>query len=119
MHYYTESGYKKRGCQNPSAASSQSRIFLISLVYVCINVFIYLCIYLCHASWPDEKRYRPEIWYTYCHRPYLKTYFMFFSKKGSLGPLTLKNCRVTWIFRISPRFPCCNVEPSNSISLCW
>ena len=45
---------------NPREASSRSRIFLISLVYVCI----YLCIYVCHISWPNEKRFRPEIWYT-------------------------------------------------------
>ena len=47
------------------------RIFINSLVYVCICVYVYMC----HASWPNEKRYRPEIWYTYSHRPYLKTGF--------------------------------------------
>ena len=35
--------------QNPREASSRSRIFLISLKYMC------LCVYLCHVSWPNEK----------------------------------------------------------------
>ena len=30
---------------------------------------------VCHASWPNEKRYRPEIWYTHSPRPNLKTAF--------------------------------------------
>ena len=63
--------------QNPRQASSLSRIFLFSLVYVFIHVFIHLC----HASRPNEKRYRPEIGYTYSHRPYLKHgLFVFFEK---------------------------------------
>ena len=63
--------------QNPRKASCRSRIFLNSLVYfchVCISVFIYVC----HVSWPNEKRNRPEIWHTYSHRPYLKTSFLLF-----------------------------------------
>ena len=81
-----------------------------------------VCVYLCHASWPNEKRYRPEIWHTYSHWPYLKTSFskkipvtavslekmpchadfpqissiaLFFvvSKKWPWGPLASKNCR--------------------------
>ena len=64
--------------QNPREASSQTRIILISLVYVCMYVFIYGCIYVCDASWPNEKRYRPEIWHTYSYWPYLKTGFLFF-----------------------------------------
>ena len=79
-------------------------IFLISLLYVCI--FVYVSIYLCHLSWPNEKRYRPEIWHTYSHWPYLKTCFFVFSIKSPWRPLASKNCRVTWIFRISPRSPC-------------
>ena len=39
---------------NPRDASNRSRIFLFSLVYVCMYVFIYLC----HASWPNEKQQR-------------------------------------------------------------
>ena len=62
-----------------------------------------VCIYFCHASWPNKKRNRPEIRYTYSHSPYLKTGFLFFAKKGPWGPLVSKNCRITWIFRMSPR----------------
>ena len=45
--------------------------------------------YLCHASWPNEKRYRPEIWYTYSHNPYLKSGFCFFEKM-TLGAASLE-----------------------------
>ena len=64
--------------QNPREASSRSRIFLNSLVYLCISVIVCVCIYVCHVSWPNEKRYRPEIWHTYSHWPYLKTFFFCF-----------------------------------------
>ena len=69
-------------------------------------ICVYLCIYLCHAYWPNEKRYRPEICHTYSHWPYLKTGFLFIRKNHSWRLLASKNCRVTWIFRISPRLPC-------------
>ena len=59
--------------QNPREVSSRSRIFLISLVYMWMYV-------LCHASWPNEKRYRPEIRHTYSHWPYLKRVFGFFEE---------------------------------------
>ena len=55
--------------QNPREVSSRSRIFIISLVYVGICIFIYLC----HVSWLNEKRYRPEIWHTHTHRPWTMT----------------------------------------------
>ena len=58
---------------------------------------------------PNEKRYRPEIWYTYSYRPYLKTGFCFFEKM-TLVPQTSKNCRVTWIIHTSPRLPCIVIE---------
>ena len=74
------------------------------LNFTCICV--YLFVYLCHVSWPNEKRYRPEMLYTYSHRPYLKKRFLFFRKKWPWGPLASKNCHVTWIFRISPQMPC-------------
>ena len=87
--------------QNPCEASSRSRIFLFSLVNM------WLCLSVCTAPFGHkEKRYRPEIWYTYSHWPYLKMFFLFFRKKWLWGPLASKNCRVTWIFRISPRLPC-------------
>ena len=54
--------------QNPREASRLSRIFLISLVYVC------------HTSWQNEKRHRLKIWYTYSHRRYKKRVFCFFEK---------------------------------------
>ena len=28
------------------------------------SIFVY---FLCHVSWPNEKRYQPEIWHTYSH----------------------------------------------------
>ena len=30
--------------------------------YSYFHVYMCFCIYVCHASWPNEKRYRPEIW---------------------------------------------------------
>ena len=39
-------------------------------------------IYVLHASWPNEKQYRPKIWYTFSQRPYLKTFFFFFFLKN-------------------------------------
>ena len=77
-------------------------------------VFMYICMYLCHTSWPNEKR--PEIWYPYSHWPYQKTGFFVFSIKSPWRPLASKNCRVTWIFRISPRLPCytfCHTFPQK------
>ena len=69
--------YQTVSFQNPCEASSRSRIFLFSLVYVCMYEFIYLC----HASWINEKRYRPEIWYTRFPRPH----FLFFRKSDPEG----------------------------------
>ena len=43
---------------------------------------------------------------THTPRSYPKPGFWFFSKKWPWGPLALKNCRVTWIFCISPRLHC-------------
>ena len=78
--------YFKFFFQNPREASSRSTIFLFSLVYVCMYVFIYLC----HASWGNEKRHRPEIWYARSPRPYLKISFLFFSKKVTLRAANLE-----------------------------
>ena len=64
--------------------------------------------YFCHAGWPTEIRYRPEIWYTRSPRPYQKIFFFNFLEKvtpGRGGALASKNCRVTWIFDFSPRRP--------------
>ena len=84
--------------RNPRLAGSQSIIFLISLVYACIYVFIYLCMYLCHVSWPNEKRYRPEIWYTYSNTHHLNTHYL------RAPSLEKPPCHV--IFRIFSRQPC-------------
>ena len=50
---------------------------------VCIYFFTYL--FRCHASWTNEQRYRPEIWYTHSPRSYLKITFLFF-RKSVWGP---------------------------------
>ena len=71
-----------------------------------IAFFMYLFIYLCHASWQKEKRYRPEIRYIRSSRLHLETGFFVVSKKWPWVSPASKNCRVTWIFRISPRLPC-------------
>ena len=84
--------------------------FNCTCVYGCICLFIYLY----YASWPNEKRYRPEIWHTYSHWPYLKTGFFFvFSIKSPWRSLASKNWRVTWIFRISPWLPCFHFFPNQ------
>ena len=75
--------------------------------FPCICVYLFIC--LCHVSWPIEKRYKPEIWYTYSHRPYLKTCFSDFSKKWPWGPLASKNCRVTWF----PAYPLVHIFSSS------
>ena len=64
--------------QNPREASIRSRIFLMSLLYVGISLFVSRLL-------AKRKRYRPEIWYTYSHRPYLKTGFLFFRKNDPEG----------------------------------
>ena len=48
-------------------------------------VIVYLCIYLCHASWQNKKRYRPKIWYTRSSRPHLNKGFLFFRKSNPEG----------------------------------
>ena len=45
---------------------------------ICVYLCIYLYMYFCHASWPNQKRYRPVIQYTYSHWPYLKRFFFCF-----------------------------------------
>ena len=66
---------------------------------------VYLFIYMCHASWPTEKRYRPGIWHTILPLTLFKPFFFVFSKKWPWGPLPSKKFRVTGIFRISARLP--------------
>ena len=52
---------------------------------ICVYVCMYLCIYSCPASRPNEKRYRPEIWYLHSPRPNPKTGFLFFRKSDTEG----------------------------------
>ena len=53
-------------------------------------ICLYLFIYLRQASWPNEIRYRPEIWHTYSHWPYRKMGFFIFSIKSPWRPLAVK-----------------------------
>ena len=63
--------------QNPREASSRSRIFLFSVVNMLVCDSVCRCV--CTAPFShNEKRYRPQIWCTYSHRPYLKTFFFCF-----------------------------------------
>ena len=71
--------------QNPREASSRSRIFLFSLVNMCVCWSVYT-VPFCH----DEKRYRPGIWYTDSPRPYLKTFFFCFLEKVTLRAANLE-----------------------------
>ena len=70
-------------------------------------VFIYGCIYLC-VSRLLAKRKMIQTW-NFAHILVLtlsKNEFFVFSKKSPWRPLTSKNYRITWIFRISPPKPC-------------
>ena len=46
--------------------------------------------YLCHASWPNEKLYRPENRYTYSAGPYLKLVLICFFEKMILRATSLE-----------------------------
>ena len=85
--------------QNPREASSLSRVFLISLVYVCMYLFVSRLL---------AKRKTIQTWNSLHILPYTfsKNGFFVFSKKSPWRPLASINCRVTWIFRISPWLPC-------------
>ena len=61
-----------------------------SYFHLYVFLRLYLFIYVCHASWPNEKRYRPEIWYTHFPRPYLKMAFFVYSRRWPRGPLGRK-----------------------------
>ena len=52
------------------------------MTFFYLLVYMLVCRYveLCQSFWPNERRYRPEIRYTYSHRPYLKTVLCFFEK---------------------------------------
>ena len=73
-------------------ASSQSRIFLISLVFICVKP-------------PGQTKKDTDLKFS-THTTISKNEFFVFSKKSPWRPLTSKNWRVPWIFGISPRLPC-------------
>ena len=51
------------------------------------------------TSWPNEKWYRPEIWYTHYPRLYLKSiFFCFFQKRDPEGPWPCKTAVSRWFF---------------------
>ena len=71
--------------QNPREASTRSKIFLFSLVNMSVGLSVcgFVCLY--GTSWPRDKRYRLEIWYTHSPRANLKTGFLFFRKSEPEG----------------------------------
>ena len=78
--------------QNPREASSRSRIFLFSFVNMCVYVSVRRL--LATTKKDTDLKFGT-------HTP------LDFRKSDPKGrPLALKNCRVTWIFRIAPRLPC-------------
>ena len=75
---YVRGEVGKSEYQNQRDVSSRPiNFYFYSFVYLTVCVFNFLC----HASWPNQKRYRPEIWYTFSPRPYLKMGIFVFSKK--------------------------------------
>ena len=91
-------GYLDDYCQNPSVASSRSRIFFNSLVY--------LCIYLCVTSTGQRKNDTNLKFGTHTPIDLIKNGFFGFSIKSPWRPVASKNYCVMCIFRISPRLPC-------------
>ena len=71
--------------QSKSTWGGQSVKDIPNFTCICVYGSMYGCMYLCHASRPNEKRYRPEIWHTYSHRLYLKTNFLSFWKNEPEG----------------------------------
>ena len=64
--------------------------------------FTRIFLYVCHVYWPNEKRYRPEIWHTYSHWPYLKVGFLFFDQiTGTAASLQKLPCHVDFPHNIS------------------
>ena len=112
--------YKKHCIFSISAWGEQPYILKFTSICVYVSVYVFFC--LCHVSWPNEKWYRPMATSDLklgthtlpaSHWPYLKRGFFI---KSPWRPLASKNCRVTWIFRISPRLPCytfCHTFPQK------
>ena len=75
---------------------------ILNFTRICICVFVYLFVWRLLA-----KRRTLQTWKLAHILPLtLSKKRFFFPKKSPWRPLALKNCRVTWIFRISPRLPC-------------
>ena len=73
----------------------------------------YICVCFCHTPWPDEKRYRPDIWHTCSHWPYLKTVFFYFFDQITVTAASLEKlpCHVDFphtssiaLFTVFPPF---------------
>ena len=69
--------------------------------YTCVGLWVFG---LYGTSWPNEKRYRPEIWFTHSPKPYLKTFFFF--EKVPWGSLASKKVPCQFDFRISHLLSC-------------
>ena len=93
------------------AAAEDILKFTCICVCVCIYVFIYVIIYL-FVSRLLATLTTIQTWNLAHILPLTlsKNGFFVFSIKSPWRPLASKNCRVTWIFRISPRLPCFRVS---------
>ena len=71
--------------------------------FKCQNPHIHLCVSRLLAKWKTI-----QTWNLAHILPLTlsENRFFVFSKKSPWRPLATKNCCVTWIFRISPPFPC-------------
>ena len=68
-------------------------------------VFNYLSIYVCVSRLLDKWK-TIQTWNLALILPLTSSKNGVFFKKSPWRPLALKNCCVTWIFRIPPRLPC-------------
>ena len=96
------------------AAAEDILKFTCICVCVCIYLFIYVFVSRLLATLTTIQTWN------FAHILPLtlsKNGFFVFSIKSPWRPLALKNCRVTWIFRISPRLPCifCFVYYQNCV----
>ena len=79
---------------------------ILKFTCICVCVCIYVCIYLC-VSRLLATLTTIQTWNLAHILPLTlsKNGFFVFLIKSPWRPLASKNCRVTWIFRISPRLP--------------
>ena len=97
--------HKTSTFKNPCEVTSRSRIFLFSLVNVSVGLWVVRDLL--------AKRKTIQTWNLAHILPLIlsKNGFFVFSIKSPWRPLASKNCRVTWILRISPRFPSNSLFP--------